>query len=158
MEDHYDTGEYGPAGRGFGKTHQLLIDFSANAMSGEAASADELAFALARRADEPLRAFCTPEHYDPSGTFRADLPAGDYEAELTFALRGSGTREGPVKMEVTLQGERVLTDFDGGSYDEPVELTHPVRIEPDGHLEVRLESAGGENEWGISAMVVRRVD
>ena len=91
----------------------------------------------------------------PSGTFRADLPQGDYEAELTFALRGSGTREGPVKMNVTVQGKRFLTDFDGGSYDKPVVENYPVRIEPDGHLEVRLESAGGENEWGISALVVR---
>ena len=95
---------------------------------------------------------------DPSGTFRADLSPGDYEAELTFALRGTGAREGPVKMGVTLQGKRVLTDFDGGSYDKPVVQTYPVRIEPDDHLEVKLESAGGENEWGISAVVVRRVE
>ena len=94
---------------------------------------------------------------DPSGSFHADLPAGDYEAELIFALRGAGTREGPVKMDVTLQGKRILTDFDGGSYDRPVVQTYPVRIEPDGHLEVKLESIGGENEWGISAMVVRPV-
>ena len=91
----------------------------------------------------------------PAGTFRADLPVGDYEAELTFAVRGAGTREGPVRMGVTLQGRRVLTDFDGGSYDKPVVRTWPVRIEPDGHLELKLESAGGENEWGISALVVR---
>lgn len=91
----------------------------------------------------------------PRGTFRADLPAGDYEAELTFALRGDGSREGPVKMDVSVQGRRVLTDFDGGAYDKPVVRTCPVRIEPAGHLEVAFESAGGANEWGISALVVR---
>ena len=94
---------------------------------------------------------------DPSGTFRADFPPGDYEVELTFALRGAGTREGPVKMDAALQGSRVLTDFDGGAYDNPVLRTYPVRIDPDGHLELKLESAGGENEWGISAMLVRPV-
>lgn len=91
----------------------------------------------------------------PGGTFRADLPAGDYEAELIFALRGAGTREGPVKMDVSVQGRPVLTGFDGGSFDQPVARTCPVRIEPGGHLEVQLESAGGDNEWGISALVVR---
>ena len=95
---------------------------------------------------------------DPSGTFRADLPAGDYEVELTFALRGGGTREGPVKMDVALQGKRVLTDFDGGAYDAPFVQIYPVRIELDGHLEVRFESTGGGNEWGISAMAVRPVE
>ena len=93
----------------------------------------------------------------PTGTFRAALPPGDYEAELIFALRGAGTREGPVKMGVTLQGKRILTDFDGGSYKKPVVRTYPVRIRPGGHLEVKFESAGGKNEWGISAAVVRRV-
>ena len=91
-----------------------------------------------------------------AGTFRADLPAGDYEARLIFALRGAGTREGPVKMGVTLQGRRVLTGFDGGAYDKPVVQTYPVRIEPGGHFELKLESAGGENEWGISAVVLHR--
>ena len=45
----------------------------------------------------------------------------------------------------------------GCAYDEPVVLTYPVRIEPGGHLEVKFASASGENEWGISAMVVRPV-
>ena len=60
-------------------------------------------------------------------------------------------------MDVMLQGERVLRGFDGGAYDEPVVLTYPVRIESGGHLEVKFASASGENEWGISAMVVRPV-
>ena len=58
-------------------------------------------------------------------------------------------------MDVSVQGRRVLTDFDGGSCDRPVAHTCPVRIEPGGHLEVGFESAGGENEWGISALVVK---
>ena len=40
----------------------------------------------------------------PRGTFRADLPPGDYEVELIFAVRGNGTREGEVDMDVSRQG------------------------------------------------------
>ena len=104
--------------------------------------------AVARLRDARLHS-CIRSKY-PTGTFRADLPPGEYEAELTFAVRGTGRREGPVKMSVTLQGNRVLTDFDGGSYDRPVVQTYPVRIEPDDHLDLRLESADGENEWGTA--------
>lgn len=35
-------------------------------------------------------------------TFCADVPAGEYEAELLFAVRGDGTREGPVLMNVAV--------------------------------------------------------
>ena len=72
-----------------------------------------------------------------------------------FALRGTGKREGTVRMDVKLQGERVLVEFDGGAYDEPVVRTYPVRVEPDGHLELGFERSGGENEWGVSALVLR---
>jgi len=92
----------------------------------------------------------------PRGTFRADLPPGDYEVELVFAVRGSGTRERPVKMNLSLQGQRVLTDFDGGSYAKTASHTFPVRVAADGCLELAFERVGEGNEWGISAMVVRR--
>jgi hypothetical protein len=91
----------------------------------------------------------------PRGTFRADLPPGEYEAELIFAVRGSGTREGPVKMNVSLQDQRVLTNFDGGSYTEAVLRTFPVHIPPEGHLKLTLEGSEDGHEWGLSALVLR---
>ena len=91
----------------------------------------------------------------PSAIFCADLPAGDYEAELMFAVRGDGRREGPVKMNVTVQGKRVLSDFDGGSFEKPVVRAFPVRVEAGGNLEIDFEVAGEGNEWGINAITVR---
>ncbi len=90
------------------------------------------------------------------GTFRVDLEPGGYEVELIFAVRGSGTRERPVKMDVSLQGKRVLRNIDGGSYAKTSSHTFPVQVGRDGHLELTLERFGEENEWGINAMVVRR--
>ena len=91
----------------------------------------------------------------PRGTFRADVPAGEYDAELIFAVRGTGTREGPIRMDVSLQGKRVLAAFDGGSYSSPVSRAFPIRIAADGHLELTLESGGNDSEWGVSALVLR---
>ena len=108
---------------------------------------------VARRKDATLQT--AMRSASPRGTFRAALPAGDYEVELIFAVRGSGTREGKVKMNVSLQGDRVLTDFDGGSYAKTEKRTFPVRVGPESPLELTLERAGKGYEWGISATVVR---
>jgi len=91
----------------------------------------------------------------PRGTSRADLPPVDYEAELMFARRGTGKREGSVRMDVKLQGKRVLVEFYGGAYDEPVVPTYAVHVEASGHLELGFERSGGENEWGVSALILR---
>ena len=72
-----------------------------------------------------------------------------------FAPRGTGKREGSVRMDVKLQGKRVLVEFDGRAYDEPVVRTYAVHVEPNGQLELGFERSGGENEWGVSALVLR---
>ncbi|GEM_PF-1424363 len=91
----------------------------------------------------------------PRGTFRADLPPGDYEVDLVFGLRTNTPADKPIKMNVSVQGEKVLTDFDGGFCTSPVIKTVPFHVGAEGCLLVAFESGGGENEWGINAMVVR---
>jgi len=90
------------------------------------------------------------------GTFRADLPAGEYEAELLFAVRGDGTREGPVRMNVVVQGQPVHREFDGGSYRQPVVIQLPVRVEPGESFTLTLERSTPESEWGINALILRK--
>jgi hypothetical protein len=91
----------------------------------------------------------------PQGAFRADLSPGSYEVELLFGARGGGTREAPLRMYVSLQGRRVLSDFEGGTYQQPVLRTFPVRLEPGQPLRVIFERANEGSEWGLNAMVVR---
>ena len=59
-----------------------------------------------------------------------------------------------MKMNVTVQGKRVLNDFDGGSFEKPVVRAFPARVEAGGNLKIDFEAAGEGNEWGINAMTV----
>jgi hypothetical protein len=91
----------------------------------------------------------------PRGTFRADLPPGEYEAELLFGLGRNDAAEKPIRMNVSLQGRRVLTDADGGLCAKPVSRAFPFRVGADKCVLLTFESAAPECEWGISAVTIR---
>ena len=59
-----------------------------------------------------------------------------------------------MKMNVYLQGKKVLKDFDGGSFDNIVRKKFPVKVKKDG-FRLELERVGENSEWGISALILR---
>jgi hypothetical protein len=91
----------------------------------------------------------------PKGTFRADVPAGQYELELVIGYTAARQQGQTPKMDVTLQGQQVLTDFVSPHSKEAKSLKFPVTVEAGKPLEVVFEPAGEWTEWGINALIVR---
>lgn len=84
-EGQYDRGRNPQGGRGVGKTHQLLFDFSQEKPDATALTA------LAGSVNEPLRVFADAEHYNASGVFGAFHPVDNahfprWEAMLRLQL------------------------------------------------------------------------
>jgi hypothetical protein len=65
----------------------------------------------------------------PKGTFRAAVPAGQYELELVIGYTAARQQGQTPKMNVTLQGQQVLTDFVSPQSKEAKSLKFPEATE-----------------------------
>ena len=91
----------------------------------------------------------------PRGTFRADVPAGTYEMEMILGHRGGRQQGQNPKMNVTVQGQRVLAGFVSPLASEAQRPRYPVTVAPGRPLELLFEPAGEGTEWGINALILR---
>jgi hypothetical protein len=91
----------------------------------------------------------------PKGTFRAEVPPGQYELEMVIGYHSVRQQGQNPKMNVTVQGQSVLKDYVSPLSKEAASVKARVTVEAGKPLEVVFTPAAEGTEWGVNAMVLR---
>jgi hypothetical protein len=90
------------------------------------------------------------------GTFRVDLPPGQYDLDLIVGFRGDRQQGQVPDMNVRLQGHPVLQRFASPPARLAQTLRFPATVKAGQPLELVFSPASRGAEWGINALIVRR--
>jgi hypothetical protein len=110
---------------------------------------------IEQEATNELARTCLRSH-SPRGTFRVDLPPGQYDLDLIVGFRGDRQQGQVPDMNVSVQGQAVLQRFASSPARLAQSLRFPATVKGGQPLELVFSPASNGAEWGINALIVRR--